>query len=292
MHARNFLDSLPQLLNPDAVVVALRPLLQRVAEVSRLRRAGIVAGCLGFPLLACFGMMFGMTFMEEWNRKNPGLMDLNTLLQQRSTMNSWWAKNQSRPTDHQFAIYIAHHYRHVVTNKASWSSAFALAMIRPEARRFAEQSVAENPAPTEKEIADADAALQFHRSAVESANFMKQPWFPLMLVAVTLILYVGVPAVIAALVFRGGLVLLIAGVTFVRRDGLRASRLRVFWRALVAWCPVVLGVAFAAAFTAWLGLLEGVLAGLLLLGGPAVLSIAWPRRGLADILAGTWPVPR
>lgn len=292
MHARSFLSSLPQLVNSDAVVAALRPLLQRVAEVSRLRRAGIVAGCLGFPLLACLAMMFGITFMEQWNRKNPGLMDLNTLLQQRSSMNSWWAKNQPRPTDRQYAIYIAHHYRHVVTNKASWSSAFALAMIRPEARLFAERSVAENPAPTEKEIADAEAALRFHRSAVESANFVKQPWFPLLLVAVTLILYVGVPAVIAALVFRGGLVLLIAGVTFVRRDGLRASRLRVFWRALVAWSPVGLGVVLAIVLAPWLGQFAGVLAALLLIGGLAILSVAWPKRGLPDVLAGTWPVPR
>jgi len=42
-----------------------------------------------------------------------------------------------------------------------------------------------------------------------------------------------VPGLIAALLFRRGLVLLIAGVTFVRRDGMRASRLRVFWRGLV-----------------------------------------------------------
>jgi hypothetical protein len=121
---------------------------------------------------------------------------------------------------------------------------------------------------------------------------MKQPSFPLMVVTVSLTIYVGVPALIAALLFRGGLVLLVTGVTFVRRDGLRASRLRVFWRAVVAWCPVVLGVFLVAALKPWLGLLEGVLAGLLLIGGLAMLSLAWPRRGLPDILAGTWPVPR
>jgi hypothetical protein len=292
LHARNFLNSLPRLLNADAVAAALRPLLHRVAEISRLRRAGIVAGCLSFPVLASLGMMFGMSFLEDWNRKNPGLMDLNTLLQQRRGMNSWWAKSQSRPTDQQFAIYIAHHYRHVVTNTVSWTSGFALAMIRPEPRRFAEQSVAENPAPTEKEIADADAALKWHRPSMESANFMKQPWFPLMIVAVTLAIYVGFPALIAAVLFRGGLVLLIAGVTFVRRDGLRASRLRVFWRAIVAWSPVVAGVVLAAALKPVLGMLGGTLTALMLIGGLAILSIALPKRGLADLLAGTWPVPR
>jgi len=45
--------------------------------------------------------------------------------------------------------------------------------------------------------------------------------FPFMIVNATLAFYVGILALIAVLVFRGGLVLLIAGVTFVRRDGAR-----------------------------------------------------------------------
>ena len=53
-----------------------------------------------------------------------------------------------------------------------------------------------------------------------------------------LAVYVCLPALIAALLFRGGLVLRMAGIAFVRRDGKRASRLRVFWRALVAWSPL------------------------------------------------------
>ena len=69
--------------------------------------------------------------------------------------------------------------------------------------------------------------------------FMKQPWFAPTVFAATSGIYVGVPALIAALLFRGGLILLVSGVTFVRRDGARASRLRVFWRGLVAWSPFV-----------------------------------------------------
>ena len=59
---------------------------------------------------------------------------------------------------------------------------------------------------------------------------------------VMLAIYVCMPALIAALLFRGGLVLRMAGMTFVRRDGKRASRLRVFWRALVAWSPLWLAL--------------------------------------------------
>ena len=87
------------------------------------------------------------------------------------------------------------------------------------------------------------------------------------------------------------LVLLIAGVTFVRKDGARASRLRLLWRGIVAWSPLLLvlflgGLAIAkhGAWWSWLGFgLFGLL---------AAVSIALPQRGLQDRLAGTWPVPR
>jgi hypothetical protein len=112
-----------------------------------------------------------------------------------------------------------------------------------------------------------------------------------MMIAVTLLVYVGLPALVAALAFRGGLILLIAGVTYVRKDGARASRLRLLWRAIVVWGPVfpVFGVTmFALAkhltWQPWLALA--------LLGLLAAVSLALPRRGLQDRLAGTWPVPR
>jgi hypothetical protein len=98
------------------------------------------------------------------------------------------------------------------------------------------------------------------------------------------------------LLFRGGLALRMAGMTFVRRDGKRASRLRVFWRALVAWSPLwsapfvlipILGKPDPATFN---DLPFALLSGLFL--GLAVLSVALPKRGLPDRLAATWPVPR
>ena len=62
------------------------------------------------------------------------------------------------------------------------------------------------------------------------------------MMTIMLVGYVCVPALIAAVLFRGGLVLWMAGISFVRRDGKRASRLRVFWRALVAWSPLCLAI--------------------------------------------------
>jgi hypothetical protein len=291
LHARAFLKSLAQMAGADAVAVALKPLLGRVAAVSRLRRAALVGGCIAFPLMACAGGFFGLSYLQDLTQKNPGLMELSTLLQMRTSARFWGGKNAQLPTDRQLAIYIAHHYSGLITNQTSWSSWMVVSMIKGDARKFAEQSVAEHPAPTETEIKEADAAVDKRLPKQQFFDGKPSPALGAMVLASSLLFYVGLPALVAALLFRGGLVLLIAGVTYVRKDGTRASRLRLLWRAMVAWCPAFLG--FVASIYAlvmhltwepWLAL--GVF-GLL-----AVLSVALPGRGLQDRLAGTWPVPR
>jgi len=292
VHARRFLDNLPQVPDADTVAGALKPLLSRVAEVTRWRRAGILAGCLAFPLLVSVTMLFGITMMERWSKANPSLAELQELLQTRTTLNTRWMKDKPHPTDHQFAVYIAGHYRNVITNDAAWTSGVALMYIKGESRHFAEQSVAENPAPTETELQETDAALEKFRHKTSPFEPMKQPWFPFAMLTAALAIYVGLPAVAAALVFRGGLVLLAARVTFVRTDGRRASRLRLFWRALVAWSPIVLGFILAAELKVLLGLVPAMILAALFVCALTIVSLVLPGRGLQDRLSGTWPVPR
>lgn len=292
LHAHKFVESLPALPDARAIATALQPLLQRVAEVSRLRRAVIVAGCLVFPVVASVGMFAGMAMMDRWNARNPGLLELNTLLQVRDSMNSRWAKNQPHPTDQQFAIYIAQHYQATITNDARWTDLFALSLIKGDHRKFAERSVGTLATATEKEIADAETTVSRCCPVVDPMSFMRKPWMPPVIFATTLAIYVGVPAVLAALLFRGGLILLVAGVTFVRRDGAPASRLRVFWRALVAWSPLIVAPFVGGLLKLGLSGFAAAMIALLIAAVPAVISIALPGRGLPDRLAGTWPVPR
>ncbi len=291
LHARAFLKDLSQMAGADAVAAALKPLLNRVAVVSRWRRAALVGGCLAVPLLACVGGVFGLTFVQELTRKNPGLMELSSLLQMRTSGRFWGGKNAHLPTDRQFAIYIAHHYRGLITNETAWSSWMVVSMIKGEGRKFAEQSVTDHPAPTEAEIKEADAVVGKHVPKQPFFGEKPPPALPVMVLAVALLVYVGLPALVAALLFRGGVVLLIAGVTYVRKDGARASRLRLFWRALVAWSPVVplfaVAVLAIARHLTWQPYVALALLGLL-----AAASVALPKRGLQDRLAGTWPVPR
>jgi serine/threonine protein kinase len=306
LHARSFFSNLPQFPDADAVADALQPLLRRVTSISRWRRAAVVAGCAAVPVLTYSLMVYAMSMMQK---SHPDIMELSQLLQQRQS-NAWVREKQSGTTtqlssgdekasgreeetvtDRQVAVFIASHYRATITDDASWNSALALLLIKGDARRFAEQSVADHPAPTKEEIAEAEAAVKPYLFTSEILTSR-----PLAMMMLFLACYVCLPALIAALLFRGGLALRMAGIAFVRRDGKRASRLRVFWRALVAWSPLwlapfvllpILGKPDADTFN---DLPFALLGGLFL--GLAVLSATLPKRGLPDHLAGTWPVPR
>jgi tRNA A-37 threonylcarbamoyl transferase component Bud32 len=172
LHAQNFLHKLPTMPGAGAVSVALKPLMQQVPTVSRLRRIGLIVGCIAFPWLAA----------------------------------------------------------------------------------------------------------------------------PLLTLTGGVLFYDCIPALIAALLFRGGLVLRLLGVAVVLKDGAPASRLRVFWRGLVTWVPIVLlmlawswsrrGMPNDAPMT-WSSLLPSAA-----LFGLAIWSVALPERSLQDRLAGTSLVPR
>jgi hypothetical protein len=103
--------------------------------------------------------------------------------------------------------------------------------------------------------------------------------------------------VVAALCFRGGLSLHLAGLALVRSDGRDALRLQSAWRVLVVWLP------FMAALLpiVWIDLrrtdllwswpiLQGLAVLFLVVNG--ALALRFPRRSLSDWLAGTYVVPR
>jgi hypothetical protein len=300
LHVRQFFKDLPQHLNPDSLLSALRPLLQRVALVTRPRRAAMVAACILFPLLLAGGALLFPSSVEDVN--SLGFFELVQLLHERSTM-PHSATNQASPTDRQYAVYIASHYREVITDGHLWSNSLAHDLATEDGRRFVQESLTQHPAPTDNEIADADAAM---KKLLLRPDMIARLWrLSLGLTVLTglLAFYICPVTLIAALAFRGGLALLVTDVTFVRRDGAPASRARLLWRALVAWIPVWLALvlSFALLFTVSAvepiprreALAFGLLAGLVLFSvGLPLLSIALPQRGLQDRLAGTWPVPR
>jgi hypothetical protein len=291
LHARRFLEAMPKLAGPEAVAEGLKPLLRRAAEVTRLRRAVIVTACVALPLIGSFAAVLGLSLTQRWQQQNPELIELSNVL------NTWRAKKlpfvpaDRLPSDRLIGIYIAAHYGGFITNGEAWSSVLARTLIPLDARQFAERSLVQYSTPAKGELQEAEKLLgTVARQSGAAAMPSPQSLGPLILWS-CLLLYAATPAVIAALLFRGGLVLWIAGVTYVRRDGRRASRLRLLWRGVVAWSPVavaaVLGLAAMPTKSVTLALLGG-----LLLAALTTWSLWLPKRGLPDRLAGTWPVPR
>jgi eukaryotic-like serine/threonine-protein kinase len=113
LHVRQFLKDLSQYLDADALLFALRGLAQRVAVVTRSRRAAMVAGCILFPFLLGGGAMLFPSSVEDSD--SLGIFQLIHLLQERSRLRHSPA-SQSGPTDSQYAVYIANHYRGVVSD--------------------------------------------------------------------------------------------------------------------------------------------------------------------------------
>lgn len=291
LHARRFIESLPGLAGAQAVAQVLRPLLRRASEVTRVRRLLMVLACVVFPLMAGLGAISGVAMMERWQRENPELLELSQVLNLWRAGQSPLIPRGTLPDNRQIGIYVAAHYGGVITNEPAWSGAMARTFITPGAREFARRSVEEYASPGAEELAEAERLIAPMAKGAMAARLPPGPLFVPLMIWSALVLYVGLPSVMAALAFRGGLVGLAAGVTYVCRDGTPASRPRLLWRALLAWSP-----AFGALVLCGVGLgmksgwpaLAGTLLALILTGW----SLGLPERGLPDRLAGTWPVPR
>jgi hypothetical protein len=257
-----------------------------------LRRLAIAGACLALPVAASWGLLFSTSLVEKAERQQPGIHELSQLLHARSGWKLFRSVEQGVPDERQIAIYISSRYGDLITDANTWQSMYARSMISGAKRKFAEESVSRHPDPSDEEIEEAAAAVEPITGAMSSSNPMNQRWFPLVVFGSTLVIYVALPALLAALLFRGGVVMRALRVAVVLREGTPASRWRVAYRGLFTWGPVVLWP-LAAVF---LSRVAGDLwAAVLLVGfGLAVLfiSVMLPERSLQDRLAGTQLVPR
>lgn len=293
LHARTFLNQMPALPSVNAIILELKPLLSSPATVSRGRRAALILGCAAFPVLAGLGFAVAGRVMSDWQKQQPEIASLNVLLQERSLTRSPWIKDGHKgPDDKTLAIYIAHNYRNVITNPASWSGVYATATITGEHRKFAEDSLKTYPNPREDEIRAATAVVKPYLSKQAPFDPFGMPFFPLVVAGACLVVYVGLPALVAALLFRGGPLLRLLGLAVVRRDGERASRLRVLWRGLIAWSPFLATPFLAMALTPFAGAGWRAVIVLAFLALCVGWSLSLPNRGLPDRLAGTCLVNR
>jgi hypothetical protein len=295
LHARAFLSELATLRDFDALTSGLKPLLQRVASVTRARRLGLAIGCGLVPALMVLLTMVGLYMFAQWAQREPDIQPLSLCLWRLAALEKPRGERQARERQ-ALEVYIAGRFRQTISDPATWSSLYAQSMIPQHLRTRAEQVVAERPSPSEQELKEAEALV---------APMLVVPWLirsPTSLAvfqASMFTLMVALASLVCALAFRGGLVMLLLGVAVVKRDGSRASRLRVFWRSLVTWSSLLLllvgGVWLLSTVPPGeegsLVPLAGSLGAAVLIA-LAVWSSLLPDRGLQDRLAGTWLVPR
>jgi uncharacterized RDD family membrane protein YckC len=299
LHARQFLIALPTFEAVEPLVSGLKPLLQKVASVTRRRRFGLVAGCAFVPLLMAGGLVFASFAMRQLTQAQPDLLQLRRCLFEVEVLGNPPRTERDQQQRQALEIYIAGHLGKPISDPAIWNSPYAMAMIPERWRQTAEQIIATHPSPSQQELAEATTQVKPLLEKKSPFDSLSDPLI-LMVVGLTYTGLVALLSLACALLFRGGLVLRLLGVAVVKRDGSRASRLRVFWRSLVAWSPLALLPALVG-LALWGFIPSGkeytpsgltpfiTLAIYILL---VIWSTLLPERGLQDRLAGTWLVPR
>ena len=299
--ARGVLHDLRLQSDYGGLVARLQPLTSLVPDVSRRRRFGLIAGCVVPPLMWAVIAFSGAKVFQSWGRQFPEVAPLREAMTiyDRASKGHFPDGIDPKIGIEPFEIYIAGRFGNFVRDPRAWSSRVASSFILPELRAKAERIVAAHPNPTAAEMAAARAALG--PALDPQGNLSWSPPDEAEEIIPTYLLFIGFASmfgwaalfsVLAALLFRGGLLLRAFGVAVVRRDGTDASRLRMLWRACLAWSWVPLGIFAFAWLKPHLGWPSafGIVAFIVL--GVVAWSAARPDRSLQDFLAGTWLVPR
>jgi len=198
-----------------------------------------------------------------------------------------------------FELYVAAHYAGIIKDERTWKEGWSMLRLTPMLRQRAESILSRHPDPPADEVRAAAAIVEpYLQKEREKASRNLTPrglaWITGIFLA-GLMVFLACFGLLSALLFRGGLALRLLGIAVVTQDG-QASRVRAFWRAVIAWSPAVLsalvltvGNPGPSAPLVWL-FVEAASVILFLVG--IAYAVRHPERGLQDRLAGTWLVPR
>jgi hypothetical protein len=173
--------------------------------------------------------------------------------------------------------------------------------LTTEHRRIATEALADHPTLNERRLEEADATIKLLRPLIRAADSNVPEWAALGAFW-GMLLFAALLDLGCVLILGEGLFLRLLGVATVRRDGRKASRLRLLGRTLLAWSLCFAAAALSLAL--WMAWLPGfqtaaapslawALGLLMLFLLAAVAWAAWkPARSLPDLATGTWLVPR
>ena len=305
-HAREILTELHANLEPSQLASKIKSLMGLEAVVSVRRRAAILLACCGVPMAAMLiGTMvyFAGSLVLQSGSDSAQLrrsLELwNDIGKEHSVTNNPDLDVRQRKA---FEVYIPVRFQTLITNAETWNT-LAGAMVPPEQREVAEQWGKRPHPPSEAEFKQAAAIVEPLLKEQELLGFngvrraLQKPAMLVGTISWTLVISSALPSLLATLLFRDGLVLRTMRVMVVRRDGRRASRVRLVLRSLLAWSPVLLAAITSVILSRQKAPKPWEFSIVLLLAmGIAGLLMVWlallPKRGLHDRLAGTCLVPR
>jgi hypothetical protein len=303
LHARRFLGELGKSLTTTLVVDRLKPLLKTPAFVSRLRRLGVIAaGCAFMSFILCEALM-GPVTEQILLKKYPEITAFGVCMQ---SLQEW--RNSNTNYDEAFKhrkdleTYITGHFRDYITD-APLAKIFAIGeeVMTSEQYALAEDLIMRHPTPSKAQLEKATSEVKSFlgsKLTKRTDNMFNIRWFSpggYFMIAAFINLLVIIPNVLAAFVFRGGLLMRLFGVAIVRENGSEASRIRILWRSIIGNCPFMLLLIppflgrppFSSEFWEWtLGADIPVIL-LALMIWSAILP-----RSIQDRLARTYLVPR
>jgi uncharacterized RDD family membrane protein YckC len=319
LHAQPFLRSLAERRFESAEILVgnLQSLLGKVAAVSRRRRLAVIgltvspALLVALPVAAMLWFDFKRT-SRTWPSQFPGSAELRAELLAYDTFHDHPAlmatelgqnateEEALRQFRRAFRTHIAGHHRALVEDINFWAHPVVAGVLNAGHRRIATEALEDHPVVNDRRLEEADATVHLLRPVIRAADSNVPEWAALGAFWGAL-LFAALLDIGCVLVLGEGLFLRLLGVAVVRRDGRKASRLRLLSRTLLAWSLCVAGAALSMAL--WLMWLPGFQTGsptlawalglltLVMLG-----SVAWamwkPARSMGDLAVGTWLVPR
>ena len=188
--------------------------------------------------------------------------------------------------------YIVGKFKPTITNPQVWHSPYSLLLIPPVQRDAAARLVKTKTEPTAAELAVAEQQIRPQLAAQpfkSDVHFVPHAALRLLMVVAV---FIAIPALLLTAIFGVGPMQTMLGIGYVTRRGQAAGRLRLLWRASLAWSPVFLSLLLIilSQNSVEIGLSVGISFGVMLT--LAVVSVLLPQRGIAERLAGVWIVRR
>lgn len=297
LHARNLIDGLAQYPPLEATDDALRGVLKKRVHVTRVRRLALFLACVAFPLVSAVFPVAIALYLRQYEASMPSVPKIHAMME-RYVENPYIASSRTKISPESRAAIetvIASKYAAEIRDPQFMNTLYTQSIILPWERAAAKRIVAETKPASGEALAKAEAEVAKLTKDSPSTNVIARV-NPLLyffsLLMGSLLMYASIPAVVAAIAFRGGILLAILGLVVVDRNGKPASRLRMAWRSIVAWGTIPLYIMMVLPLVPLIGQGPAAAVCLSLFFGIYLLSVLLPERGIPDRLAGTWLVMR